>query len=847
MNSEFWEKILPLVEKPSRYIGGEINSIRKNRTECELSFALAFPDTYEVGMSHLGLQILYAILNSVPEISAERFYAPWPDMEFQMRKNNIPLSSLESYTPLKNFDIVGFSLQYELSYTNVLNMLELGGIPIYARDRKKGDTLVIAGGPCTFNPAPLSAFFDAFVIGEGEEVILEISRTVMEGKKKGHKREHLFESLAAIEGVYAPTVHIKGERIKKRIISDINRWLIPLRPVVPLMKTIHDRVTLEIARGCTRGCRFCQAGMVWRPTRERRPEVLEKMADEMLSSTGHDELSLLSLSSGDYSMIEYLLTALMNRYYEKRVALSLPSMRVETLTGKLIEEIKRVRKTSFTLAPEAGTQRLRNVINKGNTKEDLLSTAGKIFEAGWRSIKLYFMIGLPSERKEDLEGVVDLAYGALREGKNQRQITVSISTFIPKPHTPFQWKRQITLDETLDRQGFFKKNIRNRNLNIKWHDGRMGLLEGAFSRGDERLGMLLDNAFRLGCRFDGWSDQLKFNLWEQAISETGIRIEDYLREQDMTDDLPWDRIDAGISKDFLTKELRKSLGEELTPDCRNGKCYNCGVCDHDRIKNITAEESTGIVVEEKSKAKKADAHKEGKKFRIKFAKEEISRFLSHLEVSSALIRGIKRSGLSFIYSEGFHPHPKISFPFATSVGMKSLSEYVDIRIENPGEDMEKLTEKINSFLPSGLTIVDIREISPDTAPLSEIIKGFKYEIILPENIPIPPSPPLIKGEVGELLDKKIETFLKTEIYIITRDKKGKQIKKNIRPFVDTLFFDRKNNRIEVSLLFGKEGGVRPFEILTRILGMDNDMAKMAQIIKTDTIFHDSSPRIAEKG
>ena len=823
-----WEDILPLVEKPARYIGGEANSVRKDRSKCKVLFALAFPDTYEIGMSHLGLQILYSILNSFPAIAAERFYAPWPDMEFQMRKNNISLSSLESHIPLKDFDIVGFSLQYELSYTNVLNMLELGGIPIYARGRKEGASLVIAGGPCTFNPAPVSAFFDAFVIGEGEEVITEISRAIVEGKEKGRRRGQLLESLATIEGVYVPILHIHGERIKKRIIPDINRWLIPLKPVVPLMKTIHDRVTLEIARGCSRGCRFCQAGMVWRPVRERTPEVLEKMADNMLSSTGHDELSLLSLSSGDYSMIEYLLTKLMNRYYDKRVALSFPSMRMETLTRKLIDEIKRVRKTSFTLAPEAGTQRLRNVINKGNTEGDLLSTSRLVFEAGWRSIKLYFMIGLPDERKEDLESIVDLAYRVLREGKNKRQVTVGISTFIPKPHTPFQWHRQINLEEILERLEFFKKNIRNRNLNIKWHDGRMSLLEGIFSRGDERLATLLDKAFRLGCRFDGWSDQLKFNLWEQAISESEIRNEDYLQERAITEDLPWNQIDSGISRDFLIRELQKSLRGELTEDCRFGQCHNCGVCDHDRIKITLSGDKTNVVKKEKLEVSKVYLSIPGKRFRIKFTKERISRFLSHLETSAALIRGIKRSGISLIYSEGFHPHPKISFPFATSVGMESRGEYADIQIKSPGKDMKKLTQKINSFLPSGLRIMNIREILSNTDSLTKIIKGFEYKIILPEDNSLFCK----KG----LFDKKIETFLKTEELTISREKKGKRIEKNIRPFVDTISFDRKNNSIKVSLFFGREGGVRPSEILSHILGLDNEMVKMARIIKTGTTF-----------
>ncbi|MEA1970242.1 MAG: TIGR03960 family B12-binding radical SAM protein, partial [Thermodesulfobacteriota bacterium] len=410
------EELLPLVQKPGRYIGGEINSIKKDWGKCRLTFALAFPDIYEIGMSHLGLQIFYSILNNEPEISAERFYAPWPDMESLMREHDIPLVSLESSTPLSGFDIVGFSLQYELSYTNVLNMLDLGGVPIYSSDRGEDAPIIIAGGPSVFNPGPVAPFFDALVVGEGEEVILEISRAMISGKERESKRSDLLNLLAEIDGVWVPSLHGMKKKIKKRVVTDLERWRFPSKPIVPLVKTVHDRITMEIARGCTRGCRFCQPGMVWRPVRERSIDALEKMAEEMLSSTGHSEVSLLSLSSGDYSHIEYLLTSLMNQYYEKRVAIALPSMRVETLTEKLIEQIKRVRKTSFTLAPEAGTQRLRDVINKGNTEEALLATARKVFDAGWKSIKLYFMIGLPSETQEDLEGIVDLAYKVLREG-----------------------------------------------------------------------------------------------------------------------------------------------------------------------------------------------------------------------------------------------------------------------------------------------------------------------------------------------------------------------------------------------------------------------------------------------
>ena len=501
-----FESLLLSVEKPSRYIGGEANAVRKGHAGAKLSFALAFPDTYEVGMSHLGLQILYTILNDIPGVVAERCFAPWPDMAERMKQAGIPLDSLESHTPLKRFDIIGFSLQYELSYTNVLNMLDLAGIPIRREERRAEDPLIIAGGPCVFNPAPMSRFIDAFAVGEGEEIIGEIAATVMNAKAKGVPRQQVLESLACLDGLYVPAIHQHGEIIYKRIITDLNRWRLPVCPVVPLMKTIHDRITLEIARGCTRGCRFCQAGMVWRPVREKNPETLIEMADRSIAATGHDEISLLSLSSGDYTYIEPLLSLLMDRYYRDRIALALPSLRVETLTQKLMDEIRRVRKTSFTLAPEAGTQKLRNIINKGNTEEELLDTVRGVFATGWKAVKLYFMIGLPGETPEDLEGITDLAYKALRAGKNRNQVTVSLSTFVPKPHTPLQWSRQITMEETREKQDYFRQAIRNRNLSVKWHDYRMSFLEGILSRGDEQTGLIIEEAFHRGARFDGWSD-----------------------------------------------------------------------------------------------------------------------------------------------------------------------------------------------------------------------------------------------------------------------------------------------------------------------------------------------------
>jgi radical SAM-linked protein len=822
-----WEQILPFVEKPSRYIGTEINVIKNDRRACRFSVALAFPDSYEVGMSHLGLQILYAILNSRPDIIAERCYAPWPDMEHQMRKRGLHLASLESHTPLYAFDMIGFSLQYELSYTNVLNMLEMGGIPRRSAERTGEHPLVIAGGPCTFNPAPMSAFMDAFVIGEGEEVILEIADTVIKEKARRGSRKQVMETLAAIEGVYVPSVHTHGESIRKRVITDLNSWQYPENPVVPLMKTIHDRVTLEIARGCTRGCRFCQAGMVWRPVRERNPETLQRMADHMLCSTGYDELSLLSLSSGDYSLIEPLLSRLMERYYQKRIAIGLPSLRAETLKERLIEEIKRVRKTSFTLAPEAGTQRLRDAINKGNREEDLLATTGRVFDAGWKSVKLYFMLGLPGERQEDLEGIVDLSYKVLKTARHRGQVTVSMSTFVPKAFTPYQWHAQITPEETKQRQDFFKKHLQNRNLNVKWHDARMSFLEGIFARGDERTGLLFEEAYLRGCRFDGWTDRFRHDLWEDVVRESGIPVDTWLQPRRTADNLPWSRIDCGIDHHFLLTELEKSTAGEATIDCRYGECSQCGVCDHINIRPITAVSSAAGDTADTSPV--ASGSGEGQpapvgRFIIQFAKTGFSRFLSHLELSAALIRAINQSGLAFAFSQGFHPHPKISFACATSVGMASEGEYAEIQIQKPSGKPEQIMESINRFLPAGIEVKTLKEIPSYHRSLSETVIGFAYQAFLPDSYP------------GlETIEEKIATFMNREDYLIVRESKGKTTSKNIRPLVDKL---TREDRTVLTMVvkFGPEGSVKPTDILTQVLGLDQELVKTILIVKVGTLF-----------
>ena len=819
------ESLLLSVEKPSRYMGGEVNSVHKDHRTCKLSFALAFPDTYEVGMSHLGLQLLYAILNRIPEVVAERCFSPWPDMEARMRQAGIPLTSLESHTAICHFDAVGISLQYELSYTNVLNMLDLAHIPLHREERRDEHPLIIAGGPCTFNPVPMSPFIDVFAIGEGEELIVEIASTIMAGKDKGYRRNQLLEELAQIESLYVPSVHQENKIIRKRTVPNLNPFCSPDIPVIPLMKTIHDRITLEIARGCTRGCRFCQAGMVWRPVRERDPDTLIQMAERSLRTTGYDEISLLSLSSGDYSRIESLISSLINRYYDDRIALALPSLRVETLTQTLINHIKQIRKTSFTLAPEAGTQRMRNIINKGNTEEELLATIREVFGAGWKTIKLYFMLGLPEEQDDDLEGIVDLAHKAFREGKNRGNITVSLSTFVPKSHTPFQWHRQITMEETKRKQDYFYRSIRSRHIAVKWHDPRMSFLEGILSRGDEKVGGIIEEAFRKGARFDGWGDLLQFHCWEESFLLHHFHADAYLQARNPSSTQPWDFIDTGVSQDFLLQEAQKALTQELTPDCRFSACHNCGVCDHKLIRPIMAFDLENALSGEKKNKGYLEAKGE-EKHRLLFTKKNQSRFLSHLEVSSALLRALRQGGFNFIFSQGFHPLPRISFATATSVGMESLSEYADIRIVPPQENIFSMINAVNNALPQGMAILKMTKIAPSASALSEIIHGFSYKVQLSQK-------EFIFSE--QEIHHKIHDFLTSSTCTIIKKTGGKIREKDIRPFVEELTFCTDSFSLQMQIKWLNNGTLNPYDLLQNIFPVPEDKLRKLHITKTDTI------------
>lgn len=805
-----------------------MGSIRKD--VADLRFALAFPDVYEVGMSHLGLRILYHVLNGADGIAAERVFAPWPDMEAQLSGSGTQLATLESGTPLAECDIIGFTLQYELSYTNIVNMLRLSGIPLLACERSDTFPLIIAGGPCAYNPEPLAPFLDAVLLGDGEEAVLEIARTVMEGKKNGESKAQQLERLAAIEGVYVPSLfepeyHPDGTisaitplkpghtRVRRRFLADLDSAPYPSAPVVPFMKTVHDRVAVEIARGCTRGCRFCQAGYIYRPLRERSQDTILKLVEEALQATGYDEVSLLSLSTGDYSCVAPLITELMSRYAEARVAVSLPSLRVGTLTEGLIEEIRKVRKTGFTLAPEAGSDRMRRVINKGISEEDLIAGAASIYGAGWRLIKLYFMIGLPGETVDDVTQISTLA----RKVKDQAKaagaggdVNVAVSTFVPKAHTPFQWEPQISKQETLDLQYQLHCDLKKRKLRFKWQDASLSLMEGVFARGDRRLAPVLARAVELGCRFDGWGDHFSLERWQQAFNDCCIQPEWYLRRRELTEILPWEHLDCGVTREFLLAERERAINEASTEDCRNGRCTNCGVCD---FKLVTTRLSGKSGLQPQTKFPETD--QQPARIRLRFAKKGAMRYLSHLELITVFTRAVSRGGVPILFSQGFHPHPRFSFGTATSVGVESMAEYMDMFVA-VGISAADVHSRLNAVLPEGLNILESFDVDLKAPSISTLIDATRYRIAL-NSVP-----------VDQLTDLCVR-FLAQESHVIQRIKKGDVQEVDLRRETVSLCTD--GQALELVARRGK-----PLEFARAISGDDMLKGEDIRIEKLEVIF-----------
>jgi len=823
------EKHLPFVEKPSRYLGFESNTIKKDLNRVKLRFALAFPDLYEIGTSHFGLQILYHILNSRKDIAAERVYAPGRDLESRLRADRKPLTTLESRYPLDHFDIVGFSLLYELDYTNILTMLDLSGIPLYASQRGPDAPLIIAGGPCTCNPEPIAELFDAMVVGDGEDVILGLAELWIRWKENdGTDKDALLNAWSTLDGVYIPgyfrarldrngfqellprmTDHT---RVRKAVVGNLDTAPFPDRPVVPFGRPVHDRLRLEISRGCSRSCRFCQAGMIYRPVRERSPERLIQQADRALRHTGYEDLSLMSLSTGDYTRLDALMTHLMVRCEPKRVAVSFPSLRAGRLTPELMRLVKKVRKTGFTIAPEAGSQRLRDVINKNITEEDIFRTVQDAFELGWQVIKLYFMIGLPTETQDDIEAIPTLIadLGKIRPPKKRRgKINVSVTTFIPKPHTPFQWASQLSLEASRERLAWLKDRLRNQRVHFKWQDPRVSLIEGLWSRGDRRLLPALVTAYQKGCRFDGWTDSFRFDRWEAALAEHEVDPGFFnTRPRSLDEPLPWDHIDMGIDKQFLVDEWDKAVRGEITPDCRWGDCQGCGVCDFNDIQPRVYDHSGPI-----PDLRGTDIKTDFQRIRVTYTKLGDARFFGHLEMVNLFLRAFRRADIDIRYTEGFHPKPKVSFSDPLPIGMESDGEVFDIWVPKHVH-LEQVSEKVNCELPEGLQLVAVRTAEGRLGRSRS--ETATYRVTHPDPL---------------FAEDRVNAFHAADTYVVEKqDRKGRLQKQDLKDMVVQIDYVS-STALHLVLRSTPGKTLRPGDILTHVFQLNQEEAKRARILK----------------
>ena len=745
---------LQKVTKPTRYTGGEFNCVIKNWANVDCKMALALPDVYEVGMSNLGLAILYGIMNRRGDTLCERVYAPWIDMEAEMRAKNIPLFSLETKHAIKDFDFLGFSLQYEMIFSNVLNMLDLASINIFAQDRSDDEPFVIGGGPCVYNVEPVADFFDFFVVGEGEEILNEVVEEFIAWKNGGKigGRRGFLKRLLNIRGIYVPSFYqpiYDGENfiglnvlenapriIYKRVVKDMNAVATVDKPIVPFTDIVHNRAMLEIFRGCSRGCRFCQAGMSYRPARERTVENLRSTARRLIDVSGYDEMSLTSLSSADYSCLNRLVDELMTDFKTEKINFSLPSLRIDSFSIELADKLQAVRKSGLTFAPEAGTQRLRDVINKNVTEENLLEACAAAFQKGWKTIKLYFMMGLPTETDEDIAGIADLAQkvaNLYRKIKNRRdvKVTVSVACFVPKPFTPFQWFGQISLEEFERRQKYLRSLITDKAVTYNYHNAKLSVLEGAIARGDRRLAKVIYTAWKNGAKFDGWSDLFKFEIWAAAFESCGVDMKYFSeRKRNIYEPLPWEHTSPGVNKNFLISELEKSRAGLTTADCRRTNCTGCGVCMNLGVNVIDFANAENISTEKTIKPlAPSPLPLAPTKYRAQIRKGAEIAFLSHLDYMNAFMSALLRSKLPAAYSEGFNPHLKVSFATALGVGVTSDCEYVDFELAENIRSPEVMT-RLNQQLPTGAEILRIKKITGKVPALMSAVDFSRYEVIV---------------------------------------------------------------------------------------------------------------------
>ena len=711
------------IRKPSRYIGNEPGSIKKNWTESHSRICLIYPDDYELGTSSIGLSILYHLINDKPNMLADRLFTPWIDREKQLAEQNEKVQSLDHNKNLDEFDAIGFTLPFELTYTNILTTLKLAGIPFYSNQRDNFP-FIIGGGSASYNPEPIADLFDIIIIGDGEDILPEIMHKITEFKNENktinhNLKQNFLSSLTKLDGIYVPSLKNKT---KKTILKHIEYSA--QKPIVP-HHTVHQRAAIEIARGCLRGCRFCQAGFTYRPLRQRKPQDISSSLMKTLDNTGHNEASLLSLSISDYEPIKSVLSCIHNSY-DLPVKISLPSLRAESLNFELLNLLGNDRSGSFTLAPEAGSEKLRKFINKGNTEEDLLKSVSAVFSNGWHRIKLYFMIGFPNETDEDLDAIAELAKKCLNIGRKyhgrRTEIVVSASTFIPKPHTPFQWETQIDSEETIRKQTFLRKLIKTRGLIFKCHNPKMSQLEGIFSRGNRKLCPAIISAWENGARFDGWEECFSWETWEKAFEQNNINWKTYLEAKNIDDELPWDHLFTQLKKDFLVSEKQKACDLINTTDCKTEKCNDCGICKNG-IKNVIEDDNTKNIAPIVCNKIKENDRKQYK-YRFHLTKTESASLLGNIEFTSAIKRCFIKAKLPLEYTQGFNPKPRISFPPANSIGIDSFAEYFDVCLESP-IDIDEIIQKLE--LPNGSNLISINEIISDTPKISDI-KAWKYRL-----------------------------------------------------------------------------------------------------------------------
>ena len=845
-------KVLPFVNKPGRYIGNEINIIKKNPKDISVRVALAFPDVYELAMSFIGFKILYHILNKEDDIYAERVYAPWKDMQQKMREQLLPLYSLETFTPLKDFDIVGFTLQYELTYTNILSMLELGGIAVLQKDRAEDDPFIIGGGPSASNPEPVADFFDAFFIGDGEEGFVEICSVVKEGRKRGDSRREILLEISKIRSVYIPSFYeaqydeqgsflslkklepSAPDEILTRILPELKNDFYEDAPLMPLIEVTHDRLSLEVMRGCTEGCRFCNAGMIYRPTREREPQEIVRQSVKALENSGYEEVSFLSLSISDYSRLSELMVKEKEALEGKKINVSFPSMRLDSFTEEIAAFASDVRKSGFTFAPEAGSERLRQVINKNISEEDLYKSVEIALRSGWKVMKFYFMIGLPTETEEDIEAIADLLENVIKISKSYGRVrfNVSVSPFSPKPHTPFQWERQDSREEFLKKIDILRNRFsKMRRVKLSWRDPDVSLIECVLGRGDRRLSKVIADVWQAGGGFDGWTDYFDMELWRKYFALHNLTFEMYAQDISLEQPLPWERINKGVTREFLLKERENAYKQKTLKDCKKGYCFACGIqregfkeyakCyDINLKKKELRQNAIEINIERKEKVNKET--QETFRFRVRYEKSGYSKYLSHLDLIRIFARAARRANVPLVYTQGFNPHPKMSFGPSLSLGVTSEAEYLDMDITAPFKG--DVTAAFNPFLPEGLRLISARRINEKIQTLNQIINAAEYEVDLGKET---------------LAEKIIKETLERKEIPTQRRVKGREKIVDIRPYIEKLEIEGKQLKVRTRTIDNRS--VRMSEILRLLFNdkVDNHqfpIHRKAQLVqKGDTI------------